>query len=178
MGFTFVEFNEDNFYNIFAKNYKTFNELGKFQYFHRKESVKNCCFRILFPPSLSVFYNATPKWKIYFFSSFCLHREWATNFHDVKFLTNVMPLHWTEWTSALNVSNWIIYIFTQFPLTWKLSAVEYDLPFLRLEQTNSFFFLWFKFGGKMTRLFQSILVKSGRSIGWKFSEWNFNWNLF
>lgn len=67
-----------------------------------------------------------------------------------------MPLHWTEWTSALNVSNWIIYIFTQFSLTRKLSSLEYDLPsfffnpktFFALSKRTLFFFSRLKFGGK------------------------------
>lgn len=67
-----------------------------------------------------------------------------------------MLLHWTEWTSALNVSNWIIYIFTQFSLTRKLSSLEYDLPFLLVQPPKknitspsaNELFSWFKFGGK------------------------------
>lgn len=91
-----------------------------------------------------------------FFFLFFLPSRWMNDKFSRRKIpyTNIMPLHWTEWTSALNVSNWIIYIFTQFSLTRKLSSLEYDLPFffirnfLCLKQTSSFFFSWFEFGGK------------------------------
>ena len=92
------------------------------------------------------------------FSSIWLRQRMSDKFPRRK-IPYVMPLHWTEWTSALNVSNWIIYIFTQFSLTRKLSSLEYDLPFFACSTFNprkksisspsaNELLSWFKLGGK------------------------------
>lgn len=60
-------------------------------------------------------------------------RKCETISFNVKFLKNTMPSSWTEWMSALNVSNWITYFYT-ISTHSKIKLTQVWSPFFALSK--------------------------------------------